>query len=231
MDTKSLQKIFSEVPQTYEMTNHVLTMGMDMIWRGKAARLAAQFGGQRWLDICSGTGDTAMLLRRLAGPRTMVVSQDFCMPMLRKGMSKPGSDKISFCISNARSHSFKDNTFDVATISFATRNINSGRETLTRYFKEFHRILKPGGKFINLETSQPRNKMLRRLFHLYVRHAVMPIGYAISGSKAAYKYLSSTIPVFFGSEELSDILYEAGFKSVSFSRMTLGACAIHVAVK
>ncbi len=231
MDQKSLQNIFSEVPQTYEMVNHVLTMGFDMVWRKRAARLAARSGGQRWLDICSGTGDMAMLLRNMASPQTMVLSQDFCMPMLRKCMSKPGSDNISFCISNARHHSFKDSTFDVATISFATRNINADRNILTQYFREFHRILKPGGKFINLETSQPQNKILKRLFHLYVRNAVMPIGYAISGSKSAYKYLSKTIPDFFGAEELSDILYEAGFKSVNFTRMTFGACAIHIAVK
>lgn len=231
MDQKRLQKIFSEVPKTYEVVNHILTLGLDRAWRKKAARLAVQSGGQRLLDICSGTGDMAVLLRRLSRPQTMVVSQDFCAPMLRKAISKPGADKISFCVSDSRRHSFKDNAFDVATISFATRNINAGRDALAQYFREFYRILKPGGRFINLETSQPPNRIFRRLFHLYVRMAVMPIGYAISGSNAAYRYLSGTIPIFYEAEELSYILSEAGFKNVSFSHLTFGACAIHVAVK
>lgn len=231
MKEKRIQKIFSEVPQTYEVINHILTMGLDILWRKKAAKHAASSGGMRWLDVCSGTGDMAILLRGLTKDETMIVSQDFCLPMLHKARVKSESKKISFCISNAGDLPFPDNTFDLVTISFATRNINTGRDILLQYFHEFYRVLKPGGRFINLETTQPQSKMARQVFHIYVRLAVAPIGRLISGSRAAYKYLSCTIPQFFNAEELSKILYGAGFKRVSFSYLTFGVCAIHTAIK
>lgn len=231
MKTEDKHKIFSEVPQTYEAANHILTMGLDILWRKKAALHAAQGGGEHWLDVCSGTGDMAILLRRLADEKTTIVSQDFCRPMLQKARLKPEAQNISFSVSDALDLQFPDNTFDLVTISFATRNLNAGRDILLRYFREFYRVLKPGGRFINLETTQPQSKIVRQLFHLYVRLAVAPVGYLISGSRAAYKYLSYTIPRFFNAEELSDILYEAGFKKVSFSHLTFGVCAMHTAIK
>ena len=231
MKTKNIHNIFSEVPKTYEAANHILTMGMDVLWRKKAARHAAQTGGIYWLDVCSGTGEMAVLLSRLAKDETKIVSQDFCQPMQQKAMLKPEAKRISFSVSDACNLSFPNNSFDIVTISFATRNINASRDILLKYFREFYRVLKPGGRFINLETTQPQSKIVRQLFHLYVRLAVAPIGYLISGSRAAYRYLSNTIPRFFNAEELSDILYEAGFKRVDFSYLTFGVCAIHTAIK
>ncbi|MCQ9206971.1 MAG: ubiquinone/menaquinone biosynthesis methyltransferase [Omnitrophica bacterium] len=231
MREKEIQKIFSEAAHTYEAVNHILTMGLDILWRKTAAKHAARGGGRRWIDVCSGTGDMAVLLSRLAKDDTMVVSQDFSLPMLRKAMSKSEAGKISFCVSNACGLPFPNDTFDLVTISFATRNINASRDILLQYFCEFYRVLKPGGRFVNLETTQPRSKPVRQLFHLYVRLVIAPIGGLISGTKAAYKYLSRTIPVFLRAEELSDILYKAGFKKVSFSYLTFGLCAIHTAIK
>ena len=231
MNTKSVQKIFSEVPQTYEVANHILTMGLDMLWRKKAAKHAAQAGGAYWLDVCSGTGDMAVLLSKLAKDATKVVSLDFSQPMLEKAKLKPEAKKIHFSISNACNLPFSNSTFDLVTISFATRNINVTRDVLLEYFREFYRVLKPGGKFINLETTQPKSKIVRQLFHLYARHVIAPVGQLISGSRVAYKYLSSTIPLFYTAKELLEILSEAGFKKISFSYMTFGVCAIHTAIK
>lgn len=231
MNTDSIQKIFSEVPRTYELVNHVLTLGLDTLWRKKAAKHAAQTGGTRWLDVCSGTGDMALLLRRAACEGTTVISLDVCLPMLRKAAAKPEAKTISFCIADAATLPFPDNTFDLVTISFATRNIDAGRDILLRYFLEFNRILKPGGRFVNLETTQPRSMIVRRLLYLYVRCAVAPIGHLISGSKAAYRYLAHTIPRFYNAEELSDILRQAGFEKVGCSYLPFGICALHTATK
>ena len=84
---------------------------------------------------------------------------------------------------------------------------------------------------MNLETSQPKAAYLKKLFHIYVRLVVMPLGYLISGSKAAYSYLSYTIPRFFCAEELSDIINLSGFKKVMASYVTFGLVAIHTARK
>ncbi len=228
---KNIHKIFSQIPQTYALINHILTLGLDVLWRKKAAKHAARSGGTRWLDVCSGTADMAVLLEGLANEKTMIVSVDFCLPMLRKARLRPEAKKIYFCLSNASELPFPDNIFDLVTISFATRNINAGREVLLEYFRQFHRVLKPGGRFIHLETSQPRSNIIRSLFHFYVRLIVIPVGHLISGSRTAYAYLSHSIMLSLKVEELAEILYKAGFKKVNFSCLTFGACAIHRAIK
>ncbi|MGD8536493.1 MAG: class I SAM-dependent methyltransferase, partial [Candidatus Aminicenantes bacterium] len=85
---KGIQRIFSDVVKTYELVNHVLTLGLDIVWRRKAARLASKKGGSRWLDVCSGTGEMALNLSRQADKRVKIVSVDFCTPMLERGKEK-----------------------------------------------------------------------------------------------------------------------------------------------
>jgi demethylmenaquinone methyltransferase/2-methoxy-6-polyprenyl-1,4-benzoquinol methylase len=229
--SKNIQKMFSQVPVTYERVNHVLTFGLDILWRKRAARKAARAGGTRWLDVCSGTGEMAAYLSRFAANGTALYATDFSLPMLEEACRKPEGRRIHFLLSDIKDLPFPENTFDLITISFATRNINLSRKILIRTFAGFHRALKPGGRFINLETSQPRSRAVRRLYHFYIALAVKRIGRFISGSNQAYAYLSETIPRFYPAEELADCLREAGFGRVRYETMLLGAAAIHEAVK
>ena len=228
---EGIQKIFSEVPQTYELINHILTFGMDILWRKKTARIAVEGGGEMWMDICSGTGEMALYLCRLAPKETRVFAVDFSFPMIQKALEKKESSGITFILSDINTLPFPDNTFDLMTISFAVRNINLNREKFLESLKEIHRILKPGGRFVSVETSQPKSKIIRKLFHGYIRLAVKPIGQIISGSKSAYTYLSQTIPRFYSAEEFAEIIKEAGFSEVTFEQLLFGVSAIHIAVK
>ena len=227
---KAVQKIFSAVPHSYELVNHVLTFGLDMVWRRKAAKIAATGGGATWIDVCTGTGEMAVYLSRLA-KKTTVVAADFSIPMIRKATTKPEARQIAFILGDVRTLPFRDGTFELVTISFATRNINISRDILMRHFREFYRILKPGGRLVNLETSQPSSRLVRGLFHLYVRLAVRRLGGIISGSRAGYAYLAHTIPRFYSADELVDIMGQAGFVKVRFYRTMFGVAAIHKAVK
>jgi demethylmenaquinone methyltransferase/2-methoxy-6-polyprenyl-1,4-benzoquinol methylase len=229
--SRGIQKIFSEVPRTYELVNHLLTFGLDVRWRTKAARIAARGGGARWIDVCSGTGETAAGLSRLAGEHCLLVAADFSFPMLMRAALKPEARRIAFTLADARNLPFRDGSFDLVTMSFATRNINVDRDFLLGCFREFHRILKPGGRFVNLETSQPGAAWIRRLFHIYVRLTVRPVGRLLSGSRTAYAYLAHTIPRFYGAGHLSGILGQAGFSRVAVHPLLFGAAAIHEAEK
>ena len=126
---------------------------------------------------------------------------------------------------------FRDNSFDAITISFATRNLNINHDNLLKCLREFHRVLKPSGQFVNLETSQPKFAPIRWMFHLYVKATVGPIGRLVSGSDTAYTYLSHSICHFYSAEELDEIIRQAGFCEVSFNRMLFGATTIHKAIK
>ena len=229
--SQPIQKMFTEVPQTYRLLNHLLTLGQDTIWRRRAARIAASEGGTRWLDACGGTGEMAACLSHLATDSTCIVIADFSLPMMSKAMEKPEAKRIAFTLEDVSRLPFRDNSFDAITISLATRNLNIRQDNLLKCLREFYRVLKPGGRFVNLETSQPRFTPIRWTFHLYVKATVSPIGRLVSGSDTAYTYLSHSIRHFYSPEELAEIIRQVGFCEVSFSRMLFGAAAIHKAIK
>jgi len=173
----------------------------------------------------------AVYLSRLAEEETIVFAADFSIPMLNKTSEKRGTDRIIFTMADANRLPFRSNAFDLITLSFATRNITASRDALIQTLREFRRILKPGGRLVNVETSQPPSKLFAWLFHAYVRLFVKPIGLIISGSRAAYAYLSHTIRRFYGADELAEVMGQAGFSQVSFRRMVCGVAAIHRGVK
>jgi demethylmenaquinone methyltransferase/2-methoxy-6-polyprenyl-1,4-benzoquinol methylase len=227
----SVKKIFAEVPATYEVVNHVLTLGLDTLWRRRAAKIAATAKPGKWVDMCTGTGDMAVCLSRLAPEGTSIYAVDFSEPMLAEARKKPEVKGIEFVAADIKALPFDDATFDLVTMSFAARNINLSREVLVRSFAEYYRVLKPGGCFVNLETSQPSWRPIRKCFHTYIKLSVKAIGSRISGSKAAYTYLATTIPRFYPAEELADIMRQAGFEKVAFQKYLFGAVAIHRASK
>lgn len=228
---KKIENIYSEVVGTYETVNHVLTFGLDRAWRRRTARLSARPGGSRWLDVCSGTGEMAENLIRLAPKNVHLTAVDGSASMLAAAKQKPSLKPISLCVSDVDRLPFPSASFDLLTISFATRNINPDRQGLSSYLKEFHRVLKPGGYFINLETSQPRNPFVKQLFHLYIRIAVKPVGIFFSGSRAGYDYLAYTLPRFYSAPELSELIESAGFDRVEYQRLFWGVAAIHSGMK
>ncbi len=231
MISNGIQKIFAEVPETYERINHILTLGFDILWRRKIVKMASRQKGSRWLDVCTGTGETANYLHRHAGRKVQVYAADFSLPMLKKALKKPSGKSILFILGDAECLPFADNSFDLITLSFATRNINTNRAALIRSFREFHRVLKPGGWFINLETSQPQSRFIRKLFHLYIKIVVKPIGSRISGSKSGYAYLANTIPRFYSATELASVLKNSGFAAVRYKLLLFGIAAVHRTVR
>ena len=188
------------------------------------------------LDMCSGTGQTTAALR-LSLPSTnnsQIIAADFSRHMLEIAMDrayKKDLRHIYFTLTDAVNLPFANNTFDVITITFATRNLAAAPGHLLRSFREFYRVLKPGGWFLNLETSQPPIKFIKRLFHLYVKLTVTPVGSKISGSKASCVYLSNSIRSFYPAKELAGTLYEAGFETVTWKNLLFGAVALHQARK
>lgn len=226
------QKTFSpNVSTSYELVNHILTFGRDTLWRRRAAIIAAASGGTQWADMCTGTGEMAVYLSRLAPRKASIHAVDLSLSMMAEAMKKPEARNIDFVVSDVKALDFPDDSLDLVTISFATRNINLNRDVLTQTFAEFCRVLKPGGRFINLETSQPSSLMIRRLFHFYIELFVKPVGGMISGSYTAYAYLAHTIPRFYPPEELSDIMCRAGFKNVTYKKLMFGIAAIHQGMK
>lgn len=228
---KAVQKIFSEVPHSYERINHVITFGLDIRWRRKLVREASRTGGKITVDICCGTGELVTLLSRNTSGERLVIGIDQSLPMLREAVDKDTNGHFHLVSSDALKLPFKDNSIDTLTISFASRNLRLSNRVFQAALVEFRRILVPGGTLLHLETSQPDLFLFRKIFHGYVKHWVKPAGSLLSGSQAGYAYLASTIPRFFDAVTLDRHLRNAGFDRVSHRKLLLGIAALHRAVK
>jgi len=187
------------------------------------------------MDLCCGTGDLAVWLARLAPAGTEVIGLDYSLPMLTRAKEKAGQfplkTDITFIHGDVDDLPFPDGHFDSIGISFAFRNLTYKNPMTGRYLVEVVRVLKPGGEFVIVESSQPPNRLIRKIVHIYLRLFVYRVGSWISKNRPAYKYLSESARHFYTAEELVDLLVNAGFKQVTVKRLLFGAAAIHLAVK
>jgi demethylmenaquinone methyltransferase / 2-methoxy-6-polyprenyl-1,4-benzoquinol methylase len=212
----------------YEAANIFLTFGLIRLWRRQAAKIALKNNPLICLDLCCGTGDFTILLDKLSVNKPKIVGLDLNASMLAKAADK---SKLSFILGSARELPFKENHFDLVSISFASRNININRDFFIEVLKEARRVLKPGGIFINLETSQPENYFIHKIFIFYTKTLTSILRLLSKKNSQAYLFLSNSIAGFYNAKELSKILLEAGFKKATFHRLFFGAAAIHKAIK
>ena len=218
-----IRSLFDSIVPTYDLLNHVLSVGTDVLWRRNIFRHIDPVRGKRVIDLCCGTGVVSRLLYT-KGAR--VVSLDFSMAMLKRGIERkavPG-DPVS---ADASAMPFRDNTFSTATIAFGIRNIPD----IDNFIREVFRVLAPGGELAILELVRPENRFMR-LFHSFYLRTVLPlIGGAVSGEKSAYEYLSRTIATFIDPSELKTMLEKYGFGNVAFYAQTFGAATIIICRK
>ncbi len=226
-----IRRMFSEVAPRYELVNKVITVCLDSYWRRLAARLACVGSVSRLLDLCSGTGNMALALAEAAKCNPTIVAVDFCPQMAIMAAYKLRSVGVVAVVADAKALPFADGSFDSVTISFGVRNIFTTRAAFIQCLNEVKRTLKTGGRIVLLETSQPKLRIVRRLFHWYVRFVVRRVGGWLSGSARAYQYLSETIQRFTDADELRGILSDVGFKHPIVIPLLFGIIAIHVAVK
>jgi demethylmenaquinone methyltransferase/2-methoxy-6-polyprenyl-1,4-benzoquinol methylase len=226
--------MFTAVPPRYDLINRIITLGWDSRWRNTAARICLEDSPKRILDVGCGTGDLAIGIARLARDVT-ITGLDFSLPMLvraQKKAERAGMDKrITFIHGDATALPFPDGHFDVAGISFAFRNLTYQNPNQKPHLAEVRRVLRAGGRYIIVETSQPENSLIRALFHLYLHAVAAPIGILISGQRGAYHYLAESARRFYSPAEVREILLEAGFRKVSYRPLLFGAAGIHVAIR
>ena len=230
-----LHCMFTTVTRRYDLINHVITWGLDKRWRGQAARECLVSQPNKVLDLGCGTGDLAISIARLAENSVALTGIDYSQPMLELAAKKAGSlakeRKISFVYGDAASLPFPDGCFDCIGISFAFRNLTYKNPLAQRHLAEVLRVLSTGGRYVIVETSQPKSKLIRKLYHLYLRWFVFRLGYLLSSSKRAYQYLAESANRFYTSEEVEEMLVTAGFRQISFQPLLGGVAGIHVAVK
>jgi len=224
-----VRNMFDAVAERYDLVNRLLTLGMDQRWRKLAAKSTAAAEGSVVLDACTGTGDLAFAIYSITGAD--VVGVDFSKDMLDKAVEKAGqvgiSNEVTFVAASVDNLPFDENKFDAVTVGFGLRNTPDYRAVLA----EFNRVVRPGGRLVCLEFSEPELFMLRWPHRKFLSHIVPLIGRLVSNNYHAYKYLSDSIQVFPPQKELARMMEKAGWSEVRYRNLLGGVVAIHTAVK
>jgi demethylmenaquinone methyltransferase/2-methoxy-6-polyprenyl-1,4-benzoquinol methylase len=223
-----IRAMFDAVAPRYDLLNRLLSAGIDVRWRRRAIRALDLRPGNLLLDLCTGTGDLGYeALRQVPGVR--VVGTDLARNMLVRGRKKGEGRKNGprFVQGDVLELPLPDASADGVSVGFGIRNVAS----LERAILETARVLRPGGRFVVLEFTLPPQPLLRALYRAYFHRVLPRVGGWISGRPDAYTYLPDSVERFPRPEALARRMREAGFADVTWTLLSGGIAALHVAVR
>ena len=228
---EKIQEMFDSIAPSYDSLNHLMSLGVDRIWRRKAVREIVTGKDQRVLDIACGTGDSTIAIARKASDGSRVIGTDISQGMMalvkRKAIDRGVDWKIELEQGDGEALRFGGESFDAVTCQFGIRNFEHKEKGLSEMF----RVLKTGGKAVILELSVPTNQTVRKLYDLYFLHVMPWIGGLVSGDKAAYKYLPASVHAFPSPERFAGMMRTAGFREVRVRSLTFGLCRMFIGRK
>jgi demethylmenaquinone methyltransferase/2-methoxy-6-polyprenyl-1,4-benzoquinol methylase len=221
---EQVARMFDTISPRYDFLNHLLSGGIDILWRKKAIRLLKPETPQTILDVATGTGDFA--LEALALRPEKIIGVDISEGMLAHGREKMKKLKldsvIELRVGDSENLPFESNSFDAVIVSFGVRNF----ENLARGLAEMHRVLRPGGTAVVLEFSQPRG-WFRPLYQFYFKYVTPVIGGFFSKDRAAYSYLPESVQAFPSGDEFLRVYEQAGFTHTKCIPLTFGVSSIY----
>lgn len=229
MEKRYVRALFDAIAYRYDLLNHLLSGGVDVYWRHRAAEYLRDRPASRVLDVATGTADFAIAAVKAGASE--VVGIDIAEAMLdlgrrkiaRRGLQK----KIRLEGGDVEALSFPPSSFDAAIVAFGARNF----EHLDAGIAEMQRVLRPGGLIVVLEFSRPRVFPFKHLYMLYFRRILPLVGKLVSGHPEAYTYLPDTVLQFPDGEGFLAVLRSAGFTSTRERRLTFGIASIYTGMK
>ncbi len=226
--SEKVRSMFADIADDYDRVNTVLSFGVHHHWRKKTIQESGAKHGDHVLDCATGTGDLAIEFKKVVGKEGYVLGTDFCAPMIESApgkAEKKGLD-VDFEVADAMNLPYKDDRFDIASISFGIRNVD---EPITA-LKEMARVVKPGGRVVVLEFGQPKG-VLKYPYNLYSQHIMPTVGGLLSGNRDAYTYLPRTSAMFPAGEKFLKLMEEAGsFFETRKLKLTGGIAYVYVGV-
>ncbi len=213
-----IRALFGGIAVHYDLLNRVLSLGTDRLWRRRVCDALPPLPGALAADLCCGTGDLALELSR-RGAR--VVAADFSRPMLARAAAKGAPGLVE---TDCLRLPLPDGALDVVTIAFGARNLAD----LPAGLREMLRVLRPGGTLAVLEFAAPRGALFAALYRAWLRWLVPSLGAVVSGRRAAYAYLASSIQAFHDQEGFCALMREAGYTAVRHADLTRGVAALYL---
>lgn len=222
----AVRDMFDEIAGRYDFLNHVLSANVDRFWWWRTARAFRHILIQkdaRVLDLCCGTGDMALALRKQAPANASVYfGADFSHQMLRRGAAKFAGKGILAVEADALRLPFADNSFDLVVTAFGFRNLANYQSGL----EEIRRVLSTNGEFGILDFSEPAG-LFGKFYSFYFKNILPKIGAMISGSKAPYQYLPESVHRFPAPDEMIKEMRTAGFSEVSWKAYSFGIAGLY----
>ncbi len=227
---ESIRSLFDNIAPTYDLLNHLLSLGRDIYWRKMAVRELKGLEGSV-LDIATGTGDVALEIVHQQDSRRKVFGMDFSEPMIKKARQKVVrkglSQTVTLSLGDALSLPFRENTFSATMIAFGLRNIPEKEGALS----EMVRVIKSGGRVIILEFTFPRRGLMKRIYPVYFQKVLPRIGGLVSGDRGAYAYLPESVFHFASAENYEGIMRKVGLEEVRSRPLTGGVASIISGIK
>ncbi|MCH8049147.1 bifunctional demethylmenaquinone methyltransferase/2-methoxy-6-polyprenyl-1,4-benzoquinol methylase UbiE [Patescibacteria group bacterium] len=222
--------MFDRIASTYDLTNLILSLGIDRLWRRRMMRELPDRDGLRVLDVATGTGDVALALIKRSCVDSVVgldVSEEMLKIAKRKIEKRHREHAITLVHGDALDLPFLDASFDAVTIAFGIRNVTD----VSKALQEMQRVVKSGGRVLILEFSLPASPLIKKLHLFYLRKVVPTVGKIISGNAPAYRYLNKTIETFTYGEQFSQLVQQAGFQKVRAYPLTFGVAMLYIGEK
>jgi demethylmenaquinone methyltransferase/2-methoxy-6-polyprenyl-1,4-benzoquinol methylase len=224
-----VEEMFDQISPRYDFLNHFLSANIDKIWRRKAIDILNRWQPRSILDVATGTADFALAAARIKPEK--ITGIDLSEGMLTIGKKKVQKRGLTHLITLVKADSemlpFENNTYDAAIVGFGVRNF----ENLERGLSEIYRVLRPGGIFVILEFSRPKNRLFGNLYFLYFTKVLPLLGKIVSRNNRAYTYLPESVQDFPDGNDFLDILKKTGYKNCKFKTLTMGIASIYTAQK
>lgn len=228
---QKVHNIFTRIADKYDLMNSILSFNLDKQWRRKTLELANPVAGERWLDVCCGTGKLTLGLRRLMGPDGEVFGMDFNQAMLNVARKSQIDENLPGIIcwveADATALPFPEESFDGVTIGFGLRNL----PLLDPAIQELRRVLKPGGRLICLDLSHPVLPVFKQGHGYFVKFVVPLIGNFNRQGRREYQWLAESLKKFPGADELCQRMRQNGLDPVVFKRLSGGIVAVHKGIR
>ena len=228
---EKIEQMFNDIAPSYDRLNHLMSLGIDNIWRKKALKEIVDGTQQQILDVACGTGDSTIAIAKAMEPGGRVtgidISAGMMEPLMRKAAHEGVHDRIKLLQADALRMPFEADSFHRVTCAFGIRNFEDRKKGLA----EFLRVLKPGGRAVILELGIPDKPFIKTLYDIYFRHILPLIGGIISGNRAAYRYLPESVYAFPRPETFCAMMERAGFHNVRHRNFTFGLCRLFIGEK
>ncbi|GIX03330.1 MAG: demethylmenaquinone methyltransferase [Planctomycetaceae bacterium] len=240
--------MFGEISCRYDLMNHLLSAGIDRSWRRRAVRECPPRGAAPILDVCTGTGDLALMYWEAGGGHVPVIGTDFTPEMLaiaeqkaqrlrarwERGQRNVNSDAqtsraaLTFQQADTLQLPFENDCFQIVSVAFGLRNVSDTERGL----QEMVRVCRPGGRVCILEFSLPTHPWLRKAYLWYFQHVLPRVGQWLTrNQQAAYHYLPASVSEFPSGAQLAGLMERHGLTAVSWLPLTGGIATLYLGHK